>query len=62
MSNLKNNLINNIIHISNLKQALSHRLNLKKVQRVIKLAHNALLKPYIEKKKKQKLILKSFFN
>ena len=31
----------NVIHIGNLKQALNHRLVLKKVQRVIKCNQNA---------------------
>ena len=39
-----------IIHIRNLKQALNHRLVLKKVHRVIKFNQNAWLKPYIDKK------------
>ena len=39
-----------IIHIRNLKQALNHRLVLKKVHRVIKFNQNASLKPYIDKK------------
>ena len=37
-----------IIHIRNLKQALHHRLVLKKVHRVIKLNQNVWLKPYID--------------
>ena len=37
-----------IIHIRNLKQALNHRLVLKKVHRVIKFNQNAWLKPYID--------------
>ena len=37
-----------IIHIRNLKQALNHRLVLKKVNRVIKFNQNAWLKPYID--------------
>ena len=36
------------IHIRNLKQALNHRLVLKKVHRVIKFNQKAWLKPYIE--------------
>ena len=36
-----------VIHIRNLKQALSHRLNLKKVNRLIKFNQKAWLKPYI---------------
>ena len=37
-----------VIHIRNLKQALNHRLVLKKVDRVIKFNQNAWLKPYID--------------
>ena len=37
-----------VIHIRNLKQALNHRLVLKKVNRVIKFNQNAWLKPYID--------------
>ena len=37
-----------VIHISNLKQTLSHRFVLKHVYRVIKLNRNAWLKPYID--------------
>ena len=37
-----------VIHIKNLKQALSHRLVLKRVHRVIKFNQNAWLKPYID--------------
>ena len=37
-----------VIHIRNLKQALNHRLVLKKVHRVIKSNQNAWLKPYID--------------
>ena len=36
------------IHIRNLKQALNHRLVLKKVNRVIEFNQNAWLKPYID--------------
>ena len=36
-----------VIHIRNLKQAINHRLVLKKVHRVIKLNQKARLKPYI---------------
>ena len=36
------------VHIGNLKQALDHRLVLKKVHRVIKFNQNAWLKPYID--------------
>ena len=39
-----------VIHIRNLKQALNHRLVLKKVHRVIKFNQNAWLKPYIDMK------------
>ena len=37
-----------VIHITNLKQALNHGLVLKIVHRVIKFNQNARLKPYIE--------------
>ena len=37
-----------VIHTKNLKQALIHRLVLKKVYKVIKLTQNSLLKPYID--------------
>ena len=37
-----------VIHISNLKQTLSHRFVLKDVYRVIKSNQNAWLKPYID--------------
>ena len=36
------------VHIGNLKQALDHRLVLKKVHRVIKFNQNAWLKSYID--------------
>ena len=51
-----------VIHIRSLKQALNHRLVLKKVHRVIKFNQNAWLKPYINintgLRKKQTMILK----
>ena len=37
-----------VIHIRNLKQALNHRLVLKKVCRETKFIENASLKPYID--------------
>ena len=37
-----------VIHIRNLKQALTHRLILKKVHRVIKYNQKDWLKPYID--------------
>ena len=37
-----------VIHIRNLKQAINHRLILKKVHRVIKFNQNAWLKPYTD--------------
>ena len=37
-----------VIHISNLKQTLSHRFVLKDVYRVIKFNQNVWLKPYID--------------
>ena len=55
-----------VIHIINLKQALNHRLVLKKVHRVIKFNQNAWLKPYIDmntdKRKKQKMTLRKTFS
>ena len=55
-----------VIHIRNLKQALNHRLVLKKVHRVIKFNQNAWLKPYIDmntglRKKRKKRFRKFFF-
>ena len=54
-----------VMHLRYLKQALNHRLVLKKVYRVIKFNQNAWLKPYInlntDLKKKQKMILKNIF-
>ena len=48
-----------------LRQALNHRLVLKKVHRVIKLSQNAWQQPYIDKntglRKKQKMNLKKIF-
>ena len=37
-----------VTHIRNLKEALNHGLAFKKNHRVIKLNHNAWLKPYID--------------
>ena len=37
-----------VLYIRNLKQALNHRLVLKKVHRVIKFNQNVWLKPYID--------------
>ena len=55
-----------VIHISNLKQTLSHRFVLKDVYRVIKFNQNAWLKPYIDmntdlKKKAKNGFEKDFF-
>ena len=51
-----------VIHIINLRQALNHRLILKKVHRVIKFNQNDWLKPYTDLNAKQrrniKIILK----
>ena len=51
-----------VIHIINLRQALNHRLILKKVHRVIKFNQNDWLKPYTDLNTKQrrniKIILK----
>ena len=53
-----------LIHIRNLKQALNHKLILKKVHRVIKFNQNAWIKPYIDMntdlKKSKKMILEMF--
>ena len=53
------------IHIGNLKQAITHRLVLKKVHTVIEFNQNSWLKPYIDinidQEKKQKMILKKTF-
>ena len=55
-----------VIHIINLKQALNHRLVLKKVHRVIKFNQNAWLKLYIDMntdlRKKQKMTLRKTFS
>ena len=40
--------VTNVIHVTNLKQALHHGLLLKKVQRVIKFNQNDWLKPYVD--------------
>ena len=37
-----------VVHIRNVKQALNHGLDLKKVHRVIKFNQKAWLKPYID--------------
>ena len=54
------------MHIRNLKQALNHRLKLKKAHRVIKFNQEAWLKPYIdinrELRKKARMILKNVFS
>ena len=39
-----------VIHIRNLKQALNHRLTLKKVLKVIRFNQNTWLKPYNDMK------------
>ena len=52
-----------VVYISNLKQALNHKLVLKKVHKVIRFNQNDWLKPYngmnADLRKKQKFILKS---
>ena len=55
-----------VIHIRNLKQALSHGLVLRKVYKVIKFDQNAWLEPYIDmitdlKKKAKNVFEKDFF-
>ena len=40
--------VTNVIHVTNLKQALNHGLLFKKVQRVIKFNQNDWLKPYVD--------------
>ena len=54
-----------VIHIRNLKQALNHKLVLKKVLKVITINHNAWLKLYInintDLRKKAKNDFKFFF-
>ena len=50
-----------VIHIRHLKQALNHRLVLKKVHRAIKFSQNAWLKPYIHLKKTKNDFEKDFF-
>ena len=50
LENLVTNIYNKtefVIHIGNLKQALNHRLILKKVHGLIKCYQNSWLKPYI---------------
>ena len=47
------------MHIRNLKQALNHGLELKKVYRVFKFNQNAQLKPYIGMN--TKMMPKKFF-
>ena len=55
-----------VINITNLKQALNHKLVLKKLHRIIKFNEKARLKPYTEMntelKKVQKVILKKIFS
>ena len=50
-----------VIHIRNLKQALSHGLALKKAHRVIKINQNAWLKPYIDMKANTRKAAKNDF-
>ena len=55
-----------VIHIRKLKQALNHRLVLKRVHRVIKFNQNARLKPYsdiyTDLRKKTKILKKIFLS
>ena len=55
-----------VMHIRDLKQALNHRLVLKKVHRAINFNQSPCLKSYIDmntdlRKKKQKMVLKNIF-
>ena len=53
-----------VIHIRNLKQALNHRLVLKKVHKEIEFNQNAWLKAYIDINtdlRKKNIILKNIF-
>ena len=54
-----------VIHISNLKQALSHGLVLKKLHRIIQFKQKSWLRSYIDINtdltKKQKMTLKKIF-
>ena len=50
-----------VIHIINLRQALNHRLILKKVHRVIKFNQNDWLKPYTDLNAKQRRNIKIDF-
>ena len=55
---------NYVIHIRNLKQALNHRLVLKKIYGVTKFNQKTWLKQYTDMNtelRKQKMILKNFF-
>ena len=52
---------NYVIHISALKQALNHGLELKKVHRVIKFYQEAWLKPYIDMNTKLRTEAKNDF-
>ena len=62
-----------VIHIINLKEALNHRLDLKKILRVIKFNQNAWLKPRVDintdlryktshNRKKNKLFVRTKFH
>ena len=50
-----------VVHIANLKQALSHGLVLKKLRRVIKFNQKAWLKPYINTNTKLRKKAKKWF-
>ena len=50
-----------VIHITNLKQALSHGLVLEKVHRVIKFNQKAWLKPFIDTNKELSKNAKNWF-
>ena len=50
-----------VIYIKNLKQALNHRLVMKKFHRVINCNQNAWLKPYVAMNKQKLITSKSWF-
>ena len=50
-----------VAHINTLKQALNHRLKLKKVHRVIEFNQKAWLKPYIDMNTELRKLAKNYF-